>query len=88
MPTLQGDYAIGMVFLPRDPELYETAKAAIHKVAVNMGNAILGWRKVPTNNRCGLRRGAGAGVAWEREGAEEERSLLGGVVAGGEPVGM
>ncbi len=46
-----------MVFLPRDPELYETAKAAIHKVAVNLGNEILGWRKVPTDNRC-------AGGAW------------------------
>lgn len=52
-PSAQGDYAIGQLFLPRDPELYETAKAAIHKAAVYLGNDILAWRKVPTDNRCG-----------------------------------
>lgn len=48
--ALQGDYAIGQIFLPKDPELYEAAKAAIHKTAVNAGHEILGWRKVPTDN--------------------------------------
>ncbi|KAL4421584.1 hypothetical protein ABPG75_010875, partial [Micractinium tetrahymenae] len=46
----QGDYAVGMVFLPQDPAQYETAKAAVHKVAANQGHTVLGWRRVPTDN--------------------------------------
>ncbi len=49
---LQGDYAVGMVFLPQDPAQYEAAKAAVHKVAANQGHSVLGWRRVPTDNRC------------------------------------
>lgn len=48
----QGDYAVGQVFLPReDPAAYDKAKAAIHKVAANQGHTVLGWRRVPTDNR-------------------------------------
>jgi glutamate synthase domain-containing protein 1 len=51
----QGDYAVGQVFLPRDdPAAYDKAKAAIHKVAANQGHTVLGWRRVPTDNRWGL----------------------------------
>ena len=48
---LQGDYAVGQVFLPSDPEEYETAKGLLLKVAANQGHELLGWRRVPTNNR-------------------------------------
>ena len=47
----QGDYAIGMVFLPREADKYEAAKTAISQVAKNQGHELLGWRSVPTNNR-------------------------------------
>lgn len=43
---------MGMVFLPQDPAQYEAAKAAVHKVAANQGHSVLGWRRVPTDNRC------------------------------------
>ena len=60
MRALQGDYAVGQVFLPRDPAKYEAAKAAVHSVAANQGHALLGWRKVPTDNRWG-----GGRKGWE-----------------------
>ena len=42
---------MGQVFLPHDEETCEKAKAAIHKVAANQGHTVLGWRRVPTDNR-------------------------------------
>lgn len=47
----QGDYAVGQVFLPTDPIQYEQAKKVIHQVASNQGHEVLGWRRVPTDNR-------------------------------------
>ncbi|KAI7845826.1 hypothetical protein COHA_000736 [Chlorella ohadii] len=46
----QGDYAVGQVFLPKDPILYDQAKKVIHQVAANQGHDLLGWRHVPTDN--------------------------------------
>lgn len=51
LPPL-GDYAVGQVFMPTDEATREKAKAAIHKVAANQGHTVLGWRRVPTDNRC------------------------------------
>lgn len=47
----QGDYAIGMIYLPRDDAQYKAAKQAVEKVAENQGHQILGWRSVPTDSR-------------------------------------
>jgi len=44
-----GDYAIGMFFLPSDAGQRKTAKAAIDRVAKELGHAVLGWRAVPTD---------------------------------------
>ncbi len=41
-----------MVFMPTDKEVYDKAKDIIEKIAVNQGHKVLGWRRVPTNNRC------------------------------------
>lgn len=47
---LQGDYGIGMCFLPRDAEKRDLAKAAVEQVATNRGHKVLGWRLVPTDS--------------------------------------
>jgi glutamate synthase (NADH) len=47
----RGEYAVGMVFLPRDdPEKYAQAKSIVAEVAADQGHEILGWRTVPTYN--------------------------------------
>ena len=45
-----GGYAVGMLFLPRDPDLRFKAKADLDRVANQLGHTVLGWRAVPTNN--------------------------------------
>jgi glutamate synthase (NADPH/NADH) len=47
---LQGDYAVGMTFMPTEEAQREQAKAAVEQVAANRGHEVLGWRLVPTNN--------------------------------------
>ena len=83
----QGDYAIGMFFLPREEDKCAAVKAIVHKVrtpglhrpraqapceralvclsscsqiCANRGHEVLGWRQVPTDNRCGAPGGAAA----------------------------
>ena len=46
----KGDYAIGMVFLPRDHKLRDLAIKAIEKTTADEGQVLLGWRDVPTDN--------------------------------------
>ena len=48
-----------MIFLPRDPELYDTAKAAIHKVGRGWGWLVLGGWYVD-----GRGGGGGPAGAW------------------------
>jgi glutamate synthase (NADPH/NADH) large chain len=45
-----GRYAIGYLFLPRDPEWRETIRKTYEEVAAREGLKVLGWRDVPTNN--------------------------------------
>ena len=45
----KGDYAVGMVFLPRDSELREASIAAVNKVTEDEGQVVLGWRDVPVD---------------------------------------
>ncbi len=46
----KGDYAIGMVFLPRDHKLRDLAIKAVEKTTAEEGQVLLGWRDVPTDN--------------------------------------
>ena len=53
----QGEYGVGMIFLPRDENQYERAKSTLRRVAESRGHTLLGWRTVPTDNT-GLGQGA------------------------------
>ena len=45
-----GDYAVGMVFLPRDPTKCDLAAASIEKAIDQEGQILIGWRDVPVDN--------------------------------------
>jgi len=45
-----GDYAVGMVYLPRDPMDREICEQLFEKVVRDEGQILLGWRNVPTDN--------------------------------------
>ncbi len=45
-----GDYACGMMFLPRHAETQAKAVAAIEQVIAAEGQELIGWRDVPTDN--------------------------------------
>ncbi len=45
-----GDFAVGMVFLPRDQKIRDAGIAAINEVTKNEGQIVLGWRDVPVDN--------------------------------------
>ncbi len=44
-----GRYAVGMVFLPKDAAQREAVKAVWTRVTTEEGQALLGWRPVPTD---------------------------------------
>ncbi|MEK9672233.1 MAG: glutamate synthase large subunit [Rhodospirillaceae bacterium] len=46
----QGDYAVGMIFLPRQHKQRDLAIAAIDRATKQEGQVLLGWRDVPTDN--------------------------------------
>lgn len=45
-----GDYAVGMIFLPRDETRRAKCVAAFNRVTAVEGQAVLGWRDVPCDN--------------------------------------
>ncbi len=47
-----GDYAVGMVFLPRNGGTRQKCLDAFDKVIPEEGQSILGWRDVPVDNSC------------------------------------
>ena len=47
-----GDYAVGMVFLPRDRTTLARCEAAFAQITEAEGQTLLGWREVPTDNTC------------------------------------
>ena len=47
-----GDYAVGMVFLPRDAQTRAQSEAALERTVAAEGQIFLGWRDVPTDNSC------------------------------------
>jgi glutamate synthase (NADPH) large chain len=45
-----GTYAVGLAFLPRDPDAADAAVAAIEKIVASEGLRTVGWRDVPVDN--------------------------------------
>ena len=45
-----GEYGVGMIFLPRNPESRRACEAAIERTVRYEGQILLGWRDVPVNN--------------------------------------
>ncbi len=45
-----GDYAVGMVFLPRDKNLFDKCINIVEKYTVEEGCDVLGWREVPIDS--------------------------------------
>ncbi|MFA3781742.1 glutamate synthase large subunit [Melioribacteraceae bacterium 4301-Me] len=45
-----GDYAVGMIFMPKEEILANKCKNIIEKHIINEGCDVLAWRKVPVNN--------------------------------------
>ncbi|EPS62791.1 hypothetical protein M569_11998, partial [Genlisea aurea] len=46
----QGEYAVGMFFLPTSESRREKSKTVFGKVAESLGHKVIGWRRVPTDN--------------------------------------
>jgi len=46
-----GDYGCGLVFLPRDPVAREKVQVLLHSIVEEEGQGMLGWRRVPTDDR-------------------------------------
>lgn len=80
----EGDYAAGMVFLPRHPNARLFCEGIMERIIREEGQSLIGWREVPVNEEaCGesakATRPAIAQVFIDRKGQEEdvfERKLL------------
>ena len=49
-----GEYGVGLVFLPLDPERRKAAEAVVERVVREEGQRLLGWRTVPmVESACG-----------------------------------
>lgn len=48
----EGEYGVGMIFLPRDEEERHRAAEAIESICLDKGWEFLGWREVPTSPGC------------------------------------
>ena len=48
----EGDYGVGMVFLPQQTQSRARCEAVIAEFVAAEGQALLGWRDVPTDNSC------------------------------------
>ena len=46
-----GEYAVGMVFLPQDGASRTAIKSVLDRFITEEGQEVLGWRKVPVDNR-------------------------------------
>ena len=44
-----GQYGVGLVFLPTNPEQRQIAKETVNKLIAEQGQTLLGWRLVPTD---------------------------------------
>lgn len=51
----QGEYGVGMVFMPQDQTLRNQCEEAFNQIIKEEGQVLLGWRTVPTNdNKIGV----------------------------------
>ena len=46
----EGDYAVGMLFLPQDEKLREEQERKLEAIVREEGQEVIGWRTVPTND--------------------------------------
>ena len=46
-----GEYGAGLVFLPREPMQADKVRALLHSIVEEEGQALLGWRNVPTDDQ-------------------------------------
>ena len=46
---LAGAYGAGLIFMPTDHKVQSKLRALVHRIAVEEGLAVLGWRPVPTD---------------------------------------
>ena len=49
---VEGEYGVGMVFLPRSPAHTSVCQEAIERTIRAEGQEVLGWRDVPVDNSC------------------------------------
>ena len=45
-----GQYGVGMIFLPRDPDHRAGCESLFQEIVEDEGQRVLGWRTIPTNN--------------------------------------
>lgn len=48
---LNGEYAVGMIFLPKSPAIRYQCEGILERIVNEEGAVVLGWRTVPTDNR-------------------------------------
>jgi glutamate synthase (NADPH/NADH) large chain len=48
----EGEYGVGMVFLPQDKKLRTECEQRLEKVTAEEGQKVLGWRDVPFDDTC------------------------------------
>jgi glutamate synthase (NADPH/NADH) large chain len=80
----EGDYAVGMIFLPRHPNARMFCEGVVERIIREEGQKLLGWRELPINEEaCGesakATRPVVAQVFIDRRGQKEEvfeRKLL------------
>ena len=48
----EGDYAVGMVFMPRIESTRKECEFALEQMAAEEGQRVVGWRDVPCDNAC------------------------------------
>ena len=47
-----GEYGVGHVFMPRDPDIRAVCEKVFEQVIAEEGQRLIGWRDVPVNNTC------------------------------------
>ncbi|HSG79269.1 MAG TPA: glutamate synthase large subunit, partial [Acidimicrobiia bacterium] len=47
-----GDYGVGMIFLPKDPDDRALCEGILEEIVEREGQRLLGWRDVPVDNSC------------------------------------
>jgi glutamate synthase domain-containing protein 2/glutamate synthase domain-containing protein 1/glutamate synthase domain-containing protein 3 len=50
LPEQPGDWGVGMIFLPSDPDERRFCEEALERVTAEEGQTFLGWRDVPVDN--------------------------------------